>query len=224
VSSAARTFLLLWLGVFAIGAGPASAQSSALPSFGGLLDFQTIHGPSDPEEYSWQVDLQAEQELRAVDDQHAAIYFTGDETIIGYITAESARDASGSSVPTSLAVTDPNIVTLTVHHQAGNPAKGGAPFNYPITPGPPFEVGFSSVQVVMPPAEPGPQTTSPRSCIVPSLTGKSLKADRRRLVSVGCMLGKVRGERSRAARVIKQDVEPGTVLALGARVSVKLGG
>jgi hypothetical protein len=208
-----------------VGALPAAGAASDLPTYGGLTDFQTIHVPSDPEEYSWQVVLQEEQELQAIDDQHAAVYYAdGIHTAFG-ITAMQARDSRGISVPTSLAVTEPNIVTLTVHHRAGDPTKDGASFNYPITPGPPFEVGFSTVQIVMPPARPGPESTSSPTagCLVPYLKEGSLKADRRKLRQAGCTLGKVRGARSRTARVVKQDVEPDTVLPVGARVSVKLG-
>jgi hypothetical protein len=60
------------------------------------------------------------------------------------IRAESARDATGKAVPTSLAVVAPNIVELTVAH------KGGG-FIYPVSAGPAFEVGYSSVVVTVPP-------------------------------------------------------------------------
>jgi hypothetical protein len=158
------------------------------------------------------------------------------------ITAELARDATGSAVPTSLEVSAGNVVTLIVHHRAGNPAAGGAPFVYPISSGPAFEVGFSSVIVTGPKdekelredreriareerearegAEPGPV----RNCLVPRLKGRSLKVDRRKLREAGCRLGEVRGTRSKTAKVVKQNPGPGTTLAPDAEVGVKLGG
>jgi beta-lactam-binding protein with PASTA domain len=61
-------------------------------------------------------------------------------------------------------------------------------------------------------------------CVVPSLKGWSLKADRKRLREAGCRLGDIRGARSKTAKVIKQFPAPGTTRAAGAAVAVKLAG
>lgn len=227
--------MLVLLGVFTTAAVSASAEP--LPAYGGLLDFPTIHGPSDPEEYSWQVDLHEGQELKAIDDQRAEVYFE-DGTASMSIDAESARDADGSAVPTSLRVSEGDVVTLTVDHRDGDPAAGGAPFDYPINAGPSFEVGFSSVIFIGPKDEAELQREreriameereaaergAGRSCVVPRLKGQPLKVDRRKLREAGCRLGDVRGARSKSARVVRQYARPGTVLGLDADVGVKLG-
>lgn len=221
---AVRNFLpvigiLALLGILA--AGPPSASAEPLPAYDGGY-FPTINGPADPEEYSWQVELHDGQELRQIDDQRAAIYFE-DETVMWVITAAPARDAWGTAVPTNLAVSEGNVVALTVHHREGNPAKDGVPFVYPVTYGSAFEVGYSSVTFIPPPVEPAPAEPPP-GCVVPSLKGKSLKADRRQLREAGCRLGEVRGAHSKAARVVSQRPRPGTVLEPDAEVGVKLGG
>jgi IPT/TIG domain len=64
---------------------------------------------------------------------------------------------------------------------------------------------------------------SPRKCVVPRLRLKRLSAARRALKRAGCRLGSVRGRRSKRAVVKRQHPRPGTVLAAGGRVSVKLG-
>jgi hypothetical protein len=124
--------LLTLVGV--LGGGPTSASAS-LPTYDGILAFPTIHGPSDAEEYSWEVQLGAEQSLEQIDEQHAEVYYAYKHHPAFGITAEAAHDANGATVPTSLSVTEPNVITLIVHHRAGNPAVGGAPFVYPITAG-----------------------------------------------------------------------------------------
>ncbi|MGZ3318687.1 MAG: IPT/TIG domain-containing protein [Isosphaeraceae bacterium] len=61
------------------------------------------------------------------------------------------------------------------------------------------------------------------ACVVPKLKGKSLKADRKKLRKASCKLGKVRGHRSKSAKVKKQSAKPGKVLPPGSKVNVKLG-
>jgi hypothetical protein len=69
---------------------------------------------------------------------------------------------------------------------------------------------------------PGP--AQQRSCVVPKLTGKSLKSARKKLKKAECKLGKVKGQKSKRARIEKQSAKPGKVLAPGAKVNVKLTG
>ncbi|HEU5252076.1 MAG TPA: hypothetical protein VFU16_01965 [Solirubrobacterales bacterium] len=111
-----------------------------------------------------------------------------------------AHDAAGATVPTTLSVTQPNVITLTVHHRAGNPEAGGSPFVYPITAGVGWDGGFQSHFIAMP-AE---QAAPPPRCTVPDLTGRTLRAARNILHRARCKLGPVRGERRRGARVVKQ--------------------
>lgn len=216
---ASSLFLLL-----SAGSVPAVADSPELPAYDGGMTFARIDGPTGPEEYSWAVQLHGEQELKQIDDRSAVvIYADGEHTAFG-IVAEPAHDAVGSTVPTTLVVSGTNVVTLTVHHRAGNPAAGGSPFVYPITAGRGWEGGFQT-QYVDIPDEPRPDESGREaipSCVVPGLKGMSLKADRWRLRQAGCRLGAVRGRRSRSAKVVKQDVRVGTVLVAGSEVSVKL--
>ncbi len=225
--------------------GRASATADPLPVFGGLLNFPTIKAPADPEEYSWRVELRSGQELLPIDEETAAVKYE-DGTVAELITAESAHDSTGATVPTSLAVSDGEVVTLIVHHRAGNPAANGALFDYPVSVGTGWEGGFSTVTVTGPKdekelreereereareererreaAESAERKPLP-ACIVPRLKGGSLKAGRLKLREGGCRLGEVRGVRSKTARVVKQYPEPGTARAVGAEVAVKLVG
>lgn len=190
------------------------------PLYEGAHQFSTIHGPTDPEDYSWRIELGPEQELVQVDDRTADVLYPSGHRA-WRIGASEAHDANGATVPMTLAVVDTDVVTFTVHHRAGNPAADGAPFDYPISAGPGFTVGFSTVIVTMPPGETEP-VVEPR-CVVPRLASRSLMASRFRLREAGCRLGRVLGERSRSARVVKQFRQPGTVLASGAKVAIKLG-
>ena len=237
MSSAARNVLargrlsrcaLLTLGVFVLlGFGSsvsASAEPSELPTYNGG-GFTAIKGPSDPEEYSWVVSLGEDQELRQIDERTAAVYYTDGVHVAFGISAGAAHDAEGSSVPTTLVVSGADVVTRIIHHRAGNPSAGGVSFVYPVTDGAGWEGGFHTIYVDMPdeslPDELAGQTAP--GCVVPDLKGWSLKADRKKLKRAGCTLGKVRGQRSRTARIVRQDLGTGTVLPAGASVSVKLG-
>ncbi len=156
--------------------GVVSAGAEVRPISEGGMSFGTITGPADPEEYSFSLELGEGQELMAVDDQHAEVRYGRSEHIAFRIAAEPASDAIGTNVPTTLTVTQPNIVTLTVHHREGNPAAGGAPFTYPVVRGAGWEGGFQTSTVLMPEDEaeqrakeraargatpPEPQPTSP---------------------------------------------------------------
>jgi hypothetical protein len=73
------------------------------------------------------------------------------------------------------------------------------------------------------PVGPAPAVVHP-ACVVPRLKGHKLTADRKRLKKAGCRLGKVKGHRSKSARVKKQSLKPGSVLPPGSKVNVKLTG
>jgi PASTA domain len=61
-----------------------------------------------------------------------------------------------------------------------------------------------------------------KSCVVPKLKGKKLKAVKRLLLMAECKLGKVKGQKSKSAKVKKQSAKPGTVVAAGSKVNVTL--
>jgi hypothetical protein len=181
------------------------------------MTFQSIQGPEGPEEYSWEVKLDEEEELKAIDEHHAGVFWE-DGTQAMTITAVAAHDAIGTSVPTTLTVTQPNVITLTVHHRDGNPAAGGAPFDYPVVAGEGWEGGFQTEEVIL---APGDQLPTPPQCVVPDLTNRTLRASRKILHRAHCKLGRVRGERRREVRVVAQYRQAGKVLPVWTAVDVK---
>jgi hypothetical protein len=216
---AALTALLIVL------ATAATASAGSYPPYKGSMAFQAIQGPTDPEDYSWEVRLDDDQALRAIDERSAEVYWTEDETRAFLIEATLAHDAEGTNVPTTLAVSEGNVITLTVHHRAGDPAAGGAPFVYPVVGGAGWEGGFETVIVTMPPVteQPPQPSAEDEQCVVPGLLGRTLKAARKKLRNAGCKLGPVRGARVKGARVVKQYRKPGRELPARSAVGVKLG-
>jgi sugar lactone lactonase YvrE len=114
------------------------------PKYNGLLAFQNIRKAEDPQTYSWEVSLSPGQTLKPIEGGTSAGVYFEDGTEMMLISAEPAHDATGKSVPTSLAVTGKNIVTLTVAHKSGQ-------FVYPVVTGASYEVGYSTVEVITPP-------------------------------------------------------------------------
>jgi PASTA domain len=209
------------------------------------MTFGDIQGPSDPEEFSWEVTLGKDQSLKSIDSRNAEVVY-GDGTMAYTIQAEAASDAVGSTVPTSLSVSGGDVITLIVHHHAGNPAAGGAPFVYPIVAGAGWEGGFHTEVVAGPKDEQELKEEQERiarekqealegewerekassGCVVPKLKGRSLKASRKLLEGAECLIGsvrKLRGATGRTGKVVGQSPKPGTQLAPWASVKVTLG-
>ncbi len=61
-------------------------------------------------------------------------------------------------------------------------------------------------------------------CVVPKLKGKKLKQAKRALRSAGCKPGKVRGQKGKSAKVVKQNPPRGKTLVPGAAVNIKVNG
>jgi hypothetical protein len=225
-----RGLLPITFAVLLCALAPASAAAEEIPPYDGLMAFPAIEDPAGPEEFSWEVQLGEDEELRQIDDRHAGVYYVGEgeEFLAMTIQAQAAHDSEGKAVPTTLAVTQPNVITLTVHHRAGNPAADGAPFDYPVMRGVGWEGGFQTQEGQIeqtPPPEviaPSPVLTI-AICRPPNLVGKSLKASRKLLRKFNCKLGPVRGERSKGAKVAKQYRPPRRSLPAGSEVGVKLG-
>jgi hypothetical protein len=224
-----RALLLGLVTALACAAVPSVAAAESCPVFDGATTFPDIHGPEDPEDYCWEVQLEEGQELRQIDEMRAGVFYTEPEHSAFGITAMRASDAVGTEVPTSLEVIQPNLIVLTVHHRAGNPAAEGAPFDYPVIAGAGWEGGFISVEIKGPPDElelkpkPVPPVAEPApKCNVPALQGRTLKAARRALEHADCRLGPVRGRHRRGAKVVKQYRRYGAVLPAGTEVGVKL--
>jgi hypothetical protein len=232
--------LLVLLGVIAMGAASASAEPPVFPEYDGGMTFPDIHDSSAPEEYSWEMNLSSEQELVSIDDQHAEVYYTEGHYPAFGISAEPAHDADGSAVPTSIAVSAGDVITLIVHYRAGNPAAGGVPFVYPITGGVGWEGGFRTITIVMPNTEKELQEerekkereerdaaqAAAKHCLVPRLNGRSLKAAKKLLRAADCRLGeakKRKGATAKAGEVVIQNPRPGRALAPQSSVDLTLG-
>jgi hypothetical protein len=162
------------------------------------VGFPTIYGPADPEEFSWEVPLGERQELRQVDDQEIAVYYSNG-TASWVIIAAPASDAQGVTVPTTIQVTGENVFTLTVHHrerlakEALEAAKRAAPA---------------------------------ARCQVPALHGATLATARVRLRRSNCRLGaiaKSTGVHVKVAKVVGQSAAAGSSLSPDAKVGVRLG-
>lgn len=232
---------LVWLGVLGSAPGAALAGTATVPAYDGIMDFPAIQGISDPEEYSWEVELGENQELELIDEQTAGVFYK-DHTLAFLIFAAEAHDAAGATVPTSLSVPGGSIVALIVHHRAGNSAAGGRPFVYPIHWGaawgasylPPIITGARSEQELREERErkekeereAARRRWASHHCVVPLLKDRSLPAARKRLSRAGCRVGEVarlKGTPTRRGKVVAQTPKPGTIRASGAAVGLTLG-
>ena len=136
--------------------------------------------------------------------------FTGAEAVrFGKVPAADFTVNSDNAITAvSPPSAQPGVVDIAVTSAAGTTAGVSADrFTYvPVTP--PTTV---------------PTSTQPRNCVVPNLKGRSLETDRRKLKKADCKLGKVKGHKSKSAKVKKQSAKPGKVLPPGSEVNVKLG-
>jgi sugar lactone lactonase YvrE len=114
------------------------------PIYDGAMIFNVLRDGAAPEAFSWKVELEPDQELKLLDDQHAAVYYSDGFHVAVGISAEPAHDAVGTKVPTKLSVSSDSTVTLTVLHHA-------ASYVYPVVAGPGWEGGFHTYSIVMPP-------------------------------------------------------------------------
>jgi hypothetical protein len=151
--------------------GAAGAGAAEPPRYVGDMTFPKITGPEGPEAFSWQIWLEEGQELRQVDGQRAVVLF--ENGLLAFsIAAEEAHDAEGTGVPTTLTVTQPNIITLTVLHREGNPEAGDAPFRYPIVAGRGWSGGFQTHiggGITEQPAEPAEPANAQRVRVIRAL-------------------------------------------------------
>ncbi len=111
------------------------------PLYDGGMTFAAIRDATAPDTFSWKVQMDTDQELKLIDSQTAEVHYTGTEHVAFTITATPARDAVGSSVPTSLSVSG-DTLTLTVKHKAGS-------FVYPVVGGAGWEGGVRTYEVAL---------------------------------------------------------------------------
>lgn len=242
------------IAVLAVVAAPAGAETGGVPQFpefDGIQSFPTIKGPTEPDEFSWLVRMSDDQSLQQVSETEVWVEYE-DGVVAIAIRSEAAKDRAGALVPTTLRVSEGDVLTLIVHDREGNPAAGGAPFAYPIVPasswasdettpdfikGPPDEMEIEAERIATERAREGrqvaaattPPATSPRAvptCTVPSLRGFGLPAVKKLLRGADCAIGRVhlaRGATRGKGKVVRQFRAAGIELAAGARVAIKLG-
>jgi hypothetical protein len=104
------------------------------PIFDGLMTFQDIRDITAPGTYAWRVKLGYGEELKSIDSRHAGVFWA-DGTQAMLISAQVAHDAHGQVVPTTLAVSNGNVITLTVHHKDQS-------YVYPVMAGAGWQGGF----------------------------------------------------------------------------------
>jgi Bacterial Ig-like domain (group 3) len=119
------------------GSTGSSTDSVSRAVFDGMMAFRQIRSPESTEGFLWTVELGPGQTLSSTSPESAEVYYE-DGTPAMAILAEPAHDATGKSVPTSLAVEGADVIVLTVHH------KGGG-FVYPVVAGAGFHTGYEAV-------------------------------------------------------------------------------
>jgi hypothetical protein len=151
-------------GIAAISPSNTTGTDSIIrPKYNGLTAFQAIREASAPETYSWEVTLLPGQTLKVLEGgDFAAVYFE-DGTEAMLISPSPATDAVGHAVPTHLAVTGSNVITLTVEHHKGS-------YVYPVVAGPAYEVGYSTVEAIIPPPPPPPGVEEDNETPVPPIS------------------------------------------------------
>lgn len=207
-----------------------------LPTYEGT-QFPVIYSAADPEAYSWRVELGPRQSLRWVSETEAVVEYP-DGTVAFTIHPEKAHDFEGTNVPTTLEVSEGEVLTVTVHHREGS-------YVYPVTAGEGWTATYKEPVIVKgPPDEKELEEARRRteeanlaaviapvgvptvSCEVPAIQGFSLKAAKARLRAAHCSIGRVHlatGAGAGKGTVVKQFRAAGTELGAGAPVAVKLG-
>jgi sugar lactone lactonase YvrE len=104
-----------------------NVDSVVRPVFNGIMNFESIRSNTAPQTFSWEVALWPGQILKSIDATHLGVFYE-DGSMALVIAAEGAHDAVGTAVPTSIAISGGNVVTLTVSHQQGT-------YVYPVTAG-----------------------------------------------------------------------------------------
>ncbi len=129
-----------------------------------------------------------------------------------------------------------NTESSVVGVASGAPGSEFGIFNPPVFPGEParvlggrqagYEMGFNAdVEYADPVVAPPPAGPPAPQCVVPSLTGKKLKAVKKALGRANCKLGKVTkrgGATGKTGKVRKQSPKAGKSLTAGSTVAVTL--
>lgn len=218
VSAMTGLVTALIVGVIGVASAGADPGGSSIPTFNGIMAFPPITEVGGPERYVWRVEHGPNQTLRAVSATEAEVDYP-DGIAAVTIVATKAFDARGTEVPTTLELSEGDLVTLVVHHRSGA-------YVYPVTGG---ERPISNEPTIVPgpPAEKQIEDSTPTTvCTVPALHGLSLAGAKAHLRAAHCSIGEVRlapGATAGKGRVVKQFRNVGAQLAAGAPVALKLG-
>jgi hypothetical protein len=226
----------LFAGALGATGGRAEAGGGgSLPTYEGF-QFPPIHSAADPEAYSWRVSLGSNQTLRAVSETEAAVEYP-DGLVAFAIVVEKAHDATQATVPTTLEVSEGEVLTVVVHHLEGA-------YVYPVTPGEgstwngettiikgpldekEIEEARRRVEEANRAAAIASTPAQSLSCKVPALQGLSLAAAKAHLRAAHCSVGQVHlavGATAGKGKVVKQFRAAGTELLAGMPVALKLG-
>lgn len=117
------------------------------PEYNGLMLFSSIRGNSSPEEYSWKVHLGSTQTLKSLTSDRAGVFYE-DGTEAFSISAETAKDAVGTQVPTVLTVSG-SVITLAVKHKS-------AQYVYPVVAQQEYETPYNAPTIYEVPVWEGP--------------------------------------------------------------------
>ena len=122
-----------------------NVDSLTRPLYDGLLTFKTIRDSGASESFVWNINLYPGQETKQIDAQHVEVDYAGGH-IAFTVEAVAAHDAIGTSVATTLSVSNDNMLTLTVQHKA-------KPYVYPVVAGTGWEGGYFETTIPGPPDE-----------------------------------------------------------------------
>ncbi len=152
-------------------------------------------------------------------------------------TVSGFSPAAGSATaPTPVTITGSNLLEVSRVDFGGTPAsfQPGADSTLQVV-APPGAAG-SSVPVTVVTAAGGATAhlafsypaapASAPTCTVPKLSHRKLRAAKKGIRGADCKLGKVRkkkGVTAKSGRVVKQSPKPGSVVAVGTKVTLKLG-
>jgi hypothetical protein len=190
---------------FATSAAPHSSTGYWIPAIGEGAT-STVPVQAEGEEYGFNADVQPPPGIESMLPAAGSISGGLRVGISGHDFSGASAVNFGSTPASSFSVDADGQITATT------PPRG--------SPGT-VDVSVTTVAGTTPPVAADKFTYI--ACVVPKLLGRSLKVSRKMLKRAGCVMGKVRGARSRTARVRKQSPRPGTVLVPAGKVNVRIG-
>lgn len=126
----------------------ANVDQVVKPLYNGAQTFMAIRDASAPDEYSWRVELEVDQELKQLNSRTVGVFYeTGQRALL--IEASAAHDAIGTELSTTMSIDGDDAVVLHVPHRGPSPAGGS--YVYPVVGGAGWEGGFKTYQIEMPP-------------------------------------------------------------------------